>query len=42
MRFGEALGIDIKNIPGGGTSNLPEGVANELHDYLKTDNGGEK
>lgn len=41
-RFGEALGIDIKNIsPDGGTIKICQKAwRNELHDYLKTDNGG--
>ena len=42
LRFGEALGIDIKNIsPDGGTIKICQKAwRNELHDYLKTDNGG--
>ena len=42
MRFGEALGIDIKNIsPDCGTIKICQKAwRNEIHDYLKTDNGG--
>ena len=42
LRFGEALGIDIKNVsPDGGTIKICQKAwRGQLHDYLKTDNGG--